>query len=298
MAMLRRLRRGDAQIAFRYDVNGRLIRIVDSLRWSISADRTQTDGFAALSLEDDGPHRSGGRTLLRVPIRSCGKLDPGLDLYNTTFGFEVGHPNRMTRRTDRRAIHSISSTTMRAAASTRVATMACSRFSRLRARATENHVCAPGDGGQWTYCYDDGKARSRRSPIPTGVPRRFTVDETGRVTRGNRPNGNVTRLLYDGRVDITPAGPLGYMLPPSAEDPKPPDPLAYELPETPIEWEHGRLLSGRKSAGPAAGDPILRMTSLRRCSSTFLPRPDNLLRPGEPRGSGPQPPEDRAHRGG
>src|SRR5262249_29835979 len=73
------------------------------------------------------------------------------------------------------------------------------------------------------------------------------------------PNGNKTRLLYDklgrhyGRLD-----PLGYFLPPYEIDPNPPDPLAYQLPETPLEWEHGRLLSRRQIGRPDREDPVLR----------------------------------------
>src|SRR5262249_62050837 len=77
------------------------------------------------------------------------------------------------------------------------------------------------------------------------------------------PNGNVTRYLHDdtgrhfARMD-----PLGHLLPTSEENPNPPDPLAYELPETPLEWEHGRLLSRREIRSPAIDDPILRAPSL------------------------------------
>ena len=112
-----------------------------------------------------------------------------------------------------------------------------------------------GDGGQWIYLYNAAGTVTKVTD-PYGGATSFTVDETGRVTEEIDPKGNVTRLLYDAsgrhyaRLD-----PLGYLLPTAAENPNPPDPLAYELPETPLEWEHGRLLWGRKIGRLAAGDP-------------------------------------------
>ena len=112
-----------------------------------------------------------------------------------------------------------------------------------------------GDGGQWTYFYN-GAGTVTQITDPYGGATCFTLDETGRVTEEIDPNGNVTQLLYDGtgrhyaRLD-----PSGYLLPTYEENPNPPDPLAYQLPESPLEWEHGDLLAGRNIHRPAADDP-------------------------------------------
>src|SRR5690606_19094195 len=55
--------------------------------------------------------------------------------------------------------------------------------------------------------------------------------------------GGVTRYLYNpwgghtARID-----PAGQLLAPMHVEPETPDPLDYELPDTPAEWEYGSLL--------------------------------------------------------
>ena len=118
-------------------------------------------------------------------------------------------------------------------------------------------VVRRGNGGTWTYHYNDAGTITQIVD-PYGDATSFTVDETGRVIAETDPKGNVTQLLYDGlggphaRLD-----PLGHMLPTYADDPNPPDPLAYELPETPLEWEHGGLLGKGEIGRLAPGDPAL-----------------------------------------
>ena len=99
-----------------------------------------------------------------------------------------------------------------------------------------------GDGGQWAYVYD-AAGTITQIVDPYGGATKFIVDETGHVTDEIDPNGNVTRLLYDTRGrHYARLDPLGHMLPTYAENSNPSDPLVYELPETPLAWEHGHLL--------------------------------------------------------
>ena len=98
------------------------------------------------------------------------------------------------------------------------------------------------DGGVWTYFYDENLTITQITD-PYGGETRFTLDDQGRPVEEIDPNGNVTQLLYNefGQHDLR-IDSLGYEFPPLEDDPYPDDPLAYTLPETPLEWEHGHLL--------------------------------------------------------
>ena len=80
----------------------------------------------------------------------------------------------------------------------------------------------------------------------------------GRPVEEIDPNGNVTILHYNGlgghdyRID-----PNGHRLPPRAQNPNPPNPLEYTLPDTALEWDFGRRLDRKMIGPPQAGDPIL-----------------------------------------
>ena len=71
------------------------------------------------------------------------------------------------------------------------------------------------------------------------------------------PNGNVTRLDYDGAGGlIGKVTSLGdYIALP--EDPNAPDPRAHWVPGCPLEWEYGLLIDRKKIASPSRGDPVL-----------------------------------------
>jgi RHS repeat-associated protein len=103
-------------------------------------------------------------------------------------------------------------------------------------------IVTQGDGGRWEYAYD-ANGTLTRIVDPYGGARIFRQDGAGRIVEDVDPNGNVVKLLYDqdgrhyARVD-----PLGSTLPTYDEDPRPPNPLAYDLPETPLAWEHGALV--------------------------------------------------------
>lgn len=98
------------------------------------------------------------------------------------------------------------------------------------------------DGSTSIYRYDE-KGTLTEIVDPAGGVERFVTDELGRVQQQIDPLGNVTQWLYDAngghyaRVD-----PLGHVYAPMHLEPNPPDPLAYELPETPLEWEFGNRL--------------------------------------------------------
>jgi RHS repeat-associated protein len=255
-ASLRRLRQREAQINFRYAANGRLCEIVDCLGRSIAVESNQDGRILGLFLADASTP-NGRQPLMVYEYDEGGNPVAAWDLYNAMLSFRWDEHNRMTCRTDRRGYsfhfsYDEEGRCVHSRGDDGLLEVFLDYQSDLKTTFVRR-----GDGGQWTYFYDAAGTVTQITD-PYGGATCFTVDETGRVTEEIDPKGNITRLLYDAmgrhyaRLD-----PLGNCLPTYAENPNPRDPLAYELPETPLEWEHGRLLPKGTIRRPAAGDPTL-----------------------------------------
>jgi RHS repeat-associated protein len=256
VAPLARLRQGQHTIELRYADNGALCEIGDS--WgrlirvtSDPAGRVLSLAFA--DLKDGNP----GAPLLTYEYDRSGNLIRATDRYRTTLTFAYDSANRMTRRTDRRGysfhfrydgegrcIHSRGDDGL----------LEVSLDYRPDANTT---LVRRGDGGRWTYTYDDSGAITRITD-PYGNATKFLLDDLGRPVQEIDPNGNVTRLHYDafGRHDYR-IDPNGHILPAKEADPNPPDPLAYQIPETPLEWEFGHLIDPETVQPARADDPLL-----------------------------------------
>lgn len=105
-------------------------------------------------------------------------------------------------------------------------------------------VTHASDGATATVFFDENRVLTKYV-TPSGGKIEFVTDEQGRVIEERDALGNVTRLLYNGwGGNVGRQDPLGHVLPPSHIEPNPPDPLAYHLPETPLEWEQGDLMDG------------------------------------------------------
>ncbi len=253
---LRRLRQGESQINFRYAAGGRLCEIIDSLGRSIAVESDRDGRILGLFLTDPSAP-NGRRELMVYEYDVTGNPITGRDLYNATLHFRWDQHNRMTCRTDRRGYsfhfeYDEEGRCIHSRGDDGLFEVFLDYHPELKSTSVRR-----GDGGRWTYIYD-GAGTITQITDPYGGATRFTIDEKGRVTEEIDPEGNVTRLLYDAmgrhyaRLD-----PLGCLLPTYEENPTPPDPLAYELPETPLEWEHGWRLRGREIRWPAADDPAL-----------------------------------------
>lgn len=115
-------------------------------------------------------------------------------------------------------------------------------------------VTHASDGATATVFFDENQVLTEYI-APSGGKIEFVTDEQGRVTEEWDALGNVTKLLYNGwGGNIGRQDPLGYFHPPSHIDPNPPDPLACKLPETPLEWEHGRLVERQVIEKPSRGN--------------------------------------------
>ena len=118
-------------------------------------------------------------------------------------------------------------------------------------------VATFADGATSTFYYDQSGAITEIAH-PHGGSTLFMTDEGERVVEEVDPAGNVTKLVYDEKGGHTArVDPLGYVKPPSHIEPNPPDPLAYKLPKTPVEWEYGDLLELQDLDRPTRDDPVL-----------------------------------------
>ena len=198
-----------------------------------------------------------GTVLLSYAYDRAGNLVRATDRYNTTLTFAYDAANRMIRRTDRRGysfhfeyddqgrcIHSRGDDGL------------LEVFLDYEPDANTTFV-RRGDGGQWIYAYNDQKTITQITD-PYGHATKFILDDSGRPVQEVDPNGNVTILHYsrlgehDYRID-----PNGHRLPTRDADPNPPNPLAYQLPETPLEWDFGRLVDAKIIQSPRAIDSVL-----------------------------------------
>jgi RHS repeat-associated protein len=255
-ARLSRLRQGQFNIDLRYDESGALCEIVDSRGRLIRVTSDSAGRILKLALVDP---KNGDESviLLAYEYDRAGNLIRAMDAYKTTLSFAYDAENRMTRRTDRRgySFHFKYDDEGRCVHS-RGDDGLLEVFLDYEPDARTTFV-RRSDGGQWIYAYDDNKSISQIID-PYGNATKFILDERGRSVREIDPNGNVTTLHYDwrGRHDYR-IDPSGNVLPAKEADPNPADPLAYELPTTPLEWDFGHLIDPKTIRLSEANDPLL-----------------------------------------
>jgi RHS repeat-associated protein len=255
VARLARLIQGKNTIELRY-TNGLLSEIIDSRGRLIRV--TSDKGNRVLRLEVIDPKNNLPiLALLTYDYDPAGNLIRATDYLHHTLSFAYDAANRMTRRTDRvgyafhfryddegRCVHSRGDDGL----------FEVTLDYQPDAKTT---FVRRGDGGQWIYFYNDAGTITQITD-PYGNATQFIQDDAGRTVQEVDPLGNVTELHYnwlgqhDYRID-----PNGHVLPTRAQDPDPPDPLAYQLPETPMEWEFGNLLSRDTITPPTKDDPVL-----------------------------------------
>ncbi|GAB4319013.1 MAG: hypothetical protein Kow0074_08560 [Candidatus Zixiibacteriota bacterium] len=108
---------------------------------------------------------------------------------------------------------------------------------------TTNHITIfDYSGARWEHRFSpDGQLLEIIDPM--GGSTRFEIDDDGRTVAEIDPLGNVTRLIYDtnGR-NVAMVDPNGRRIPSLLDETRPPDPYEETLPDSPIEWELGKLL--------------------------------------------------------
>jgi RHS repeat-associated protein len=256
VAQLACLRSGEHTIEFRYTDDGILNEIIDSRARRIRVVTDRPGRILRLELADPTTGRPA-QVLLAYEYDAAGNLIRATDLYKTTLTFAYDAGNRMSRRTDRRgySFHFEYDDQGRCVHS-RGDDGLFEVFLTYDPEARTTFV-RRGDGGQWIYFYNEAGAITQVTD-PYGNATQYVQDDLGRTVQEVDPSGNITQFHYDwlGKHDYR-IDPLGHVLPTNEDDPNPPDPLAYHLPETPLEWEFGRLLDARKIRPPRGDDPIL-----------------------------------------
>jgi len=255
VAPLHRLRLGEQTITFRHKV-GHLREIVDSKGRKIRVECDREGRLQALFLTDP---EMGSREhhLMAFKYDQAGNLVEIQDFYRYTLRFRYDQNHRMTCRTDRRGYsfhfeYDEEGRCVHSRGDDGLLEVFLEYHPELNVSTMRR-----ADGGVWTYFYDENLTVTQITD-PYGGETRFTLDDQGRPVEEIDPNGNVTRLLYNafGKHDHR-INSLGYEFPPLEDDPHPDDPLAYTLPETPLEWEHGHLLDASWIEGLRPDDRVL-----------------------------------------
>jgi len=255
-APLRFLRRGDDFLEFLYTKEGRLVEIRDSLE---RLTRILYDEHGhILKLKCREPGAAEERVLASYSYERGGLLVRWTDALHHNSTYVYDDHRRMIRRTNRRGYTFFNEYDEQGR---------CTReygedgLWDARVKYMPEALCAVAtyaDGATLTVFYNENH-------IPTEVIRPsggkvvFEMDDEGRVVKERDPLGSATHWLYDGWGGNTGRlTPQGHFLPRMDIEPNPPDPLAYELPETPLEWEHGQLLDPTAIQPLSPDDSLLR----------------------------------------
>ena len=255
-APVRFLRKEDDFLEFLYTNDGRLVEIRDSIERQIHL--LYDDHGHILKLRCREPGTTGERVLASYSYERDGLLIRWIDALHHSSTYTYDDQRRMIRRTNRNG-YSFYNEYDEAGR--------CMReygedgLWDARVKYTPEARCAVAtyaDGATLTVFYDENHVPTEVIG-PVGGRTVFEMDDEGRVVQERDPLGNVTHWLYDGWGGHTGRlTPQGHLLPRMDIEPNPPDPLAYELPETPLEWECGQLLDPAAIGTLSADDPLLR----------------------------------------
>ncbi|MCI0660518.1 MAG: DUF6531 domain-containing protein, partial [Acidobacteria bacterium] len=248
------LRDGERNFSFDYDALGRLIRIqideVNTIRMTYSP----AGLLKEVSLEQSGQKTAD---LARYRHDDDGCLVEFRDALDQVARYEYNREHRMTRKTDRRKYSYLYRYDEQGRC------VYTSGEDGLYEGWLEYHPAAMltvvkySDGGSWTYEYNELGTITKIIDPYGGTQHRLVDPDTGIVMRELDPAGNPTELLYDGQGAHTGRRDLwGYWAPPLDVEPHPPDPLEHKVPETPLEWEFGKLLK-RDFIGTFSPDDLL-----------------------------------------
>ena len=240
---------GGARIRFVYDSQGWLTEIIDSADDRLQVVRNQQDRITEIRRpRPEDPTET--YTVVRYEYNDRGDLIAAYDILGQPFRYEY-QDHLLVKETDRRGysflFHYDGSDANARCIETRGQDGLYTVHLKYEPRAT---IVEHDDGGVWTYKHN-GKGIVTELIDPYGGVKQFKLDGLGRVVKEVDPNGNATTLEYDGNGEhIRRVNCVGHPSPPEHVDPNPPDPNAYELPETPLEWEQGEVLAAATGDGP------------------------------------------------
>jgi RHS repeat-associated protein len=256
LAPLYAVRLGDARLECRYDAAGQLAGFEDGQRRQFRLQHDSEGRITALELAEPGREETR-RTLARYDYDAAGRLVQWRDAAGAEASYEYDARGRMTRKTDRRG-YSYHYRYDRAGRC--VHTYGDDGLFDVRLQylpEIRSTVATYADGAATTYRYNENGVLTEIVHPDHGITR-FKLNDAGQVVEELDPAGNVTQYAYNRWGGHTArVSPLGYVTPPIPRAPNPPNPLAYELPATPLEWEYGHLLDRHGIGTPDLHDPVL-----------------------------------------
>lgn len=255
---LSRIRLGKDSLNFHYELgSGRLKTILDSRRRQIEVIWNEFGLIQALDWLDPTNGKCK-RRFLEYTYSSQGNLLSLEDLYATKQFFQYDSDNRLICRTDRNGYSFNFSYDQSGRCIKSCGEDGLFEVSLDYRQEAKTTIVRRFDGGQWMYFYNDAGTVVQITD-PYGNATRYLTDDSGRTIKEIDPNGNETSIHYnslgehDYRVD-----PNGNVRPTLDQDPDPPAPFDYHLPETPLEWEFGHVVDPSLIRPLKSNDDLLR----------------------------------------
>lgn len=248
-APLTALVRGDHRIAFHYGPRNRLQGITTSTGERIDVSCDAAGRIVRLVRAAIG--NRAARQLIAYAYDEAGDLVGGVDGYGHRFAFGYDREHRMILRKDRngytfRFAYDAQGRCILSGGEDGVQEVRLS-YEGERTRVQYRN------GGVWTY-HIDPEGIVTRVEDPCGGAVTYIPGDDGRIASEIDANGDVTRWIYNAAgALIGKAPPIGGVRAPGA---KGPPRIEHALPETPLEFEYGRLFIGRVRA-PEPSHPLL-----------------------------------------
>jgi RHS repeat-associated protein len=237
-ALLRRLFDDNGEVVFEYDDDRLLCRIIDSVGRIITATHDEERRLSQLMLHR-GPHHSA-ELLLRNDYDERGDLIGVTHSSGAGYSFRYDESHRMIRRTGRKGFsfrfdYDQEGRCIRASGDNQLYEVNLEYV--IPGRVTR---VTRGDGGVWTYLFDEAGALTQIQDPLDGV-QQFVRDKSGRLQSKVDPAGNVTRLTYVAGAPTAEIDLFGHRIE-LPRDPTGTDPLGHRVAANPAEYEFGRFL--------------------------------------------------------
>ncbi len=265
---VRELRQAGYSIRFRYDDRDRLVEVIDTtsrrIRFLYDSDNhirelRYVEADASGSSSDAigrGRETKQERVLVSYRYDQRGCLISAKDALGSSSHYSFDANQRMTRNTDRRGMSFFNEYDEQGRSTREYGEHGLYDLRMEYYPESNCSVARYADGATITYYYDqDGIAREIVNEV--GGRNVFDVSDDGRVVAEYDPLGNATVYEYNewgghvSRVD-----PLGNRFPPLDVEPNPPDPQAYVLPETPMQWVFGSLFTREEFQGGSESESL------------------------------------------
>jgi RHS repeat-associated protein len=237
-----------AHISFRYDAGGRLVQVADSTGETISVvwnARQRIEEIRAPRPDQPGSTYA----VVRYEYDANDDLVTVYDALQNAFRYSYEN-HLLVRETDRRGYSFLFRYDGTDSTARCVRTWGEDGIFAVQLTYEEERTLATFDaGGTWIYRHDGALVTELIDPY--GGVQQYVPDELGRVVEEVDPSGEVTELEYNSVGEhIRRVNAVGHAAPPADVEPDPPDPNTYELPDTPLQWEHGDLVPEDMGTGP------------------------------------------------